>query len=163
MARGAARIHSCIDHLTSTSIFLEISFCSTDAQVTETSRLSFENNAGDLLRAVAPIAFWAPALQLTNLISSLVDRSATDRVCDRSREARRIDDGVVVPLKEKRMGGVSRSSHSKVPAVTLGFWIIKIAATTLGETGGDAVTMTFNWGYRAGTILFLGLLVVLVV
>jgi len=65
MARGAARIHSCIDHVTSTSIFLKIGFCSTDAQVTETSRLPFENNAGDLLRAVAPIAFWAPSSSLT--------------------------------------------------------------------------------------------------
>src|SRR5437764_4225500 len=52
---------------------------------------------------------------------------------------------------------------SKVPAVTLGFWIIKIAATTLGETGGDSVTMTFGWGYLAGTALFLGLLVALVI
>ncbi len=43
---------------------------------------------------------------------------------------------------------------SKVPAVTLGFWIIKILATTLGETGGDTVTMTMNWGYLAGTALF---------
>ena len=51
---------------------------------------------------------------------------------------------------------------SKVPAVTLGFWIIKIAATTLGETGGDTVTMTLDWGYLAGTALFLGLLVALV-
>src|SRR4051794_23895846 len=52
---------------------------------------------------------------------------------------------------------------SKVPAVTLGFWIIKIAATTLGETGGDTVTMTLNWGYLAGTALFLVALVALVV
>ena len=52
---------------------------------------------------------------------------------------------------------------SKVPEVTLAFWVIKIAATTLGETGGDTVTMTLNWGYRSGTILFLGLLIVLVV
>jgi uncharacterized membrane-anchored protein len=51
---------------------------------------------------------------------------------------------------------------SKVPAVTLAFWIIKIAATTLGETGGDTVTMTLNWGYLAGTTVFLGLLIVLV-
>ncbi len=51
---------------------------------------------------------------------------------------------------------------SKVPEVTLSFWIIKIAATTLGETGGDSVTMTLNWGYLAGTSLFLSLLVVLV-
>lgn len=52
---------------------------------------------------------------------------------------------------------------SKVPEVTLTFWIIKIAATTLGETGGDTVTMTLNWGYLAGTILFLGLLIGLVI
>jgi uncharacterized membrane-anchored protein len=52
---------------------------------------------------------------------------------------------------------------SKVPAVTLGFWIIKILATTLGETGGDTVTMTLNWGYLAGTALFLALLIALVV
>jgi uncharacterized membrane-anchored protein len=43
---------------------------------------------------------------------------------------------------------------SKVPAVTLGFWIIKIAATTLGETGGDAVTMTMGLGYLIGTAIF---------
>jgi hypothetical protein len=47
---------------------------------------------------------------------------------------------------------------SKVPEVTLAFWIIKIAATTLGETAGDSVTMTLGWGYLAGTALFLGLL-----
>jgi uncharacterized membrane-anchored protein len=52
---------------------------------------------------------------------------------------------------------------SKVPAVTLGFWIIKILATTLGETGGDTVTMTMNLGYLAGTAIFLTVLVVLVV
>jgi len=55
------------------------------------------------------------------------------------------------------------SVMSKVPAVTLGFWIIKIAATTLGETGGDTVTMTMNLGYRVGTVIFLSLLVVFVV
>jgi uncharacterized membrane-anchored protein len=57
----------------------------------------------------------------------------------------------------------NQPTMSKVPAVTLGFWVIKIAATTLGETGGDTVTMTLNWGYLAGTLLFLGLLIVLVV
>src|SRR6202142_1069799 len=55
-----------------------------------------------------------------------------------------------------------QQAASKVPEVTLVFWIIKIAATTLGETGGDTVTMTMNWGYLAGTALFLSLLVVLV-
>jgi len=52
---------------------------------------------------------------------------------------------------------------SKVPEVTLGFWVVKILATTLGETGGDTVTMTLNWGYLAGTALFAVLLVGLVV
>jgi uncharacterized membrane-anchored protein len=52
---------------------------------------------------------------------------------------------------------------SKVPAVTLTFWIIKIAATTLGETGGDTVTMTWNLGYLVGSIIFLSALVVMVV
>ena len=51
---------------------------------------------------------------------------------------------------------------SKVPEVTLVFWVIKIAATTLGETGGDTVTMTLNWGYLAGSILFIALLIALV-
>jgi uncharacterized membrane-anchored protein len=51
---------------------------------------------------------------------------------------------------------------TKVPEVTLIFWIIKVAATTLGETGGDSVTMTLNWGYLAGTALFAVALVVLV-
>jgi len=52
---------------------------------------------------------------------------------------------------------------SKVPAVTLGFWIIKIAATTLGETGGDTVSMTMNLGYLVGTAIFASALVVFVV
>lgn len=52
---------------------------------------------------------------------------------------------------------------SKVPAVTLGFWLIKILATTLGETGGDTVTMTLGWGYLAGAALFAAALVALVV
>jgi uncharacterized membrane-anchored protein len=52
--------------------------------------------------------------------------------------------------------------QTKVPEVTLVFWIIKIAATTLGETGGDTVTMTLNWGYLVGTAIFFSVLVVLV-
>jgi uncharacterized membrane-anchored protein len=55
-----------------------------------------------------------------------------------------------------------RATFSKVPAVTLGFWIIKIAATTLGETGGDTVSMTMNLGYLIGTGIFVAALVVLV-
>ena len=56
----------------------------------------------------------------------------------------------------------SEGTLSKVPEVTLFFWILKIAATTLGETGGDSVTMTLDWGYLAGTALFFVLLIVLV-
>ena len=51
---------------------------------------------------------------------------------------------------------------SKVPEVTLVFWIIKIAATTLGETGGDAVTMTMGLGYLVGTAIFASILIVAV-
>ncbi len=61
------------------------------------------------------------------------------------------------------MTSVISRGESKVPEVTLGFWAIKILATTLGETGGDTVTMTLNWGYLAGTALFLVLLVLLVI
>jgi uncharacterized membrane-anchored protein len=65
----------------------------------------------------------------------------------------------------------ARDTLSKVPAVTLAFWIIKIAATTLGETGGDSVTMTLlhadknahNGGYLIGTALFFFILVALVI
>jgi uncharacterized membrane-anchored protein len=56
----------------------------------------------------------------------------------------------------------NRRTFSKVPEVTLIFWIVKIAATTLGETGGDSVTMTLGWGYLAGTALFLAIMIVLV-
>lgn len=48
---------------------------------------------------------------------------------------------------------------AKVPAVTLGFWVIKILATTLGETGGDSVSMTLNLGYLVGTAIFAALLI----
>jgi uncharacterized membrane-anchored protein len=63
----------------------------------------------------------------------------------------------------------SEAYESKVPAVTLGFWIIKILATTLGETGGDSVTMTWlkadvmvNAGYLVGSAIFLPALILLV-
>ncbi|MFT3722476.1 MAG: hypothetical protein QM773_02730 [Hyphomonadaceae bacterium] len=61
---------------------------------------------------------------------------------------------------------MTESQHAaliKVPAVTLGFWVIKILATTLGETGGDTVSMTMNLGYLTGTGIFLAALIVLVV
>jgi uncharacterized membrane-anchored protein len=46
---------------------------------------------------------------------------------------------------------------SKVPQVTLAFWVIKILATTVGETGGDALSMTLNLGYGLSSLIFLGL------
>jgi len=53
--------------------------------------------------------------------------------------------------------------RSKVPEVTLVFWIIKILATTLGETGGDAVSMSMNLGYANSSFIFIGIFVVAVV
>jgi uncharacterized membrane-anchored protein len=55
------------------------------------------------------------------------------------------------------------SAASKIPEVTLTFWIIKILATTLGETAGDTVSMTMNLGYLIGTAFFLTALVALVI
>ena len=55
------------------------------------------------------------------------------------------------------MASGSAPRFSKVPEVALGFWIIKILATTLGETGGDAVTMSINLGYAVGTLIFLAI------
>lgn len=52
---------------------------------------------------------------------------------------------------------------SKVPQVTLAFWIIKILATTLGETGGDAVSMQLGLGYIAATMIFLAYFVVTII
>src|SRR5438445_5103724 len=49
---------------------------------------------------------------------------------------------------------------SKVPKVTLMFWIVKILATTVGETGGDALSMTLNLGYLVSTLIFLAFFVV---
>jgi len=60
------------------------------------------------------------------------------------------------------MTDIGNEAASKVPEVTLLFWIIKIAATTLGETGGDAVTMSLGLGYLVGTAIFAAFFVVVV-
>lgn len=57
----------------------------------------------------------------------------------------------------------STSALSKVPAVTAAFWLTKIAATTLGETGGDAVTMSMDLGYLTGTLIFAAIFLAAVV
>jgi uncharacterized membrane-anchored protein len=51
---------------------------------------------------------------------------------------------------------------SKVPEVTLVFWVIKVAATTLGETAGDAVSMTMQLGYLVGTAIFAAVFLIMV-
>lgn len=51
---------------------------------------------------------------------------------------------------------------SKVPAVTLGFWIIKIFATTLGETGGDTLSMSMNVGYLVSSAIFGAILIAVI-
>ena len=52
--------------------------------------------------------------------------------------------------------------RSKVPEVTLVFWLIKILGTTLGETGGDAVSMSMDLGYAVSSFIFIGIFVVAV-
>src|SRR5450830_997226 len=59
-----------------------------------------------------------------------------------------------ISKKESFMNNATEHTLSKVPEVTLIFWIIKVAATTLGETGGDAVSMSLNLGYLIGTGIF---------
>jgi len=61
------------------------------------------------------------------------------------------------------MDDIAKTEFSKVAAVTLGFWIIKIIATTLGEVGGDAVTMSMQLGYLTGSLIFAAIFVVAVV
>ncbi|WP_211461386.1 COG4705 family protein [Collimonas silvisoli] len=60
------------------------------------------------------------------------------------------------------MNSTTAQRLSKVPEVTLIFWIIKIAATTLGETGGDAVSMSMNLGYLVATAIFAAVFLVAV-
>lgn len=60
------------------------------------------------------------------------------------------------------MNRQTNGALSKVPQATLGFWILKIAATTLGETGGDAVSMSLNLGYLLSTGIFAVIFVIAV-
>lgn len=64
---------------------------------------------------------------------------------------------------ERRGDHTAKHTLSKVPEVTLIFWIIKIAATTLGETGGDAVSMSMNLGYLVGTAIFAAVFFIVVI
>ena len=60
------------------------------------------------------------------------------------------------------MNKTGSGTLSKVPEVALGFWIIKIAATTLGETSGDEVSMSLNLGYAVSSVIFIGIFLVAV-
>jgi uncharacterized membrane-anchored protein len=64
----------------------------------------------------------------------------------------------IVSARVDSIRSLAESSVSKVPHVTLAFWIVKICATTLGETGGDALSMTLNLGYAISTLVFVGFL-----
>lgn len=55
---------------------------------------------------------------------------------------------------------VNKNFVKKVADVTVLFWIMKICATTLGETGGDMLSMNFNWGYGFSSLALLGFFVV---
>ncbi|HEV7949444.1 MAG TPA: hypothetical protein VGP24_06740 [Glaciihabitans sp.] len=65
-------------------------------------------------------------------------------------------------MKEDSRKSLENVTAAKVPAVTAGFWIAKVAATTLGETGGDWVTMSLKLGYLVGTAIFAAIFVGLV-
>ena len=56
-----------------------------------------------------------------------------------------------------------KETLAKVPEVTFIFWVIKILATTLGETGGDAVSMSMNLGYLLSTAIFAGIFIAFVI
>lgn len=60
------------------------------------------------------------------------------------------------------MSEAAKHVASKVPAVTLGFWIVKILATTLGETGGDTLSMSWDLGYLVSTAIFVPIFAALV-
>src|SRR5262249_49489739 len=65
----------------------------------------------------------------------------------------------VSPSMHPAYTSAAEQPQSKVPEVTLAFWAVKICATTLGETGGDALSMTMQLGYALSTLVFLGFFV----
>jgi uncharacterized membrane-anchored protein len=97
------------------------------------------------------------------------------QICDRNQVTFYVVSSLSAPLttmnssqktgkkKGSRMNNTIERTLSKVPEVTLIFWIIKIAATTLGETGGDAVSMSMNLGYLVATAIFAAIFLAAVV
>src|SRR4051794_29212701 len=75
------------------------------------------------------------------------------------RETFEMSDIVAIPLRNSREDALKNQNTmevalSKVPAVTLGFWVIKIIATTLGEAGGNALSLTLDLGYALASVIF---------
>ena len=71
-------------------------------------------------------------------------------------------DSSVPQLRDRANESRSLAVASKVPQIAIAFWIIKIAATTLGETGGDALSMTMKLGYAVSTLIFMVFFIVAV-
>ena len=80
-------------------------------------------------------------------------------VRDQSRTSFGIRRGIQPGMRREQMER-AEELFSKVPRVTLVFWVVKILATTVGETGGDALSMTLKLGYAVSTLIFLGFFVV---
>ncbi|MGC1187483.1 MAG: hypothetical protein WA871_08825 [Candidatus Acidiferrales bacterium] len=59
-------------------------------------------------------------------------------------------------MRDNTAHSAAKAIWSKVPQITLAFWIVKILATTVGETGGDALSMTLNLGYAVSSLILLG-------
>lgn len=63
-------------------------------------------------------------------------------------------------MSKAESSNLAREALSKAPAATLMFWLVKICATTVGETGGDALSMQLNLGYAVASLILLGVFVV---
>ena len=101
-----------------------------------------------------------------NLNSVLVKAQSPISIGGRRRFQTRdhvFDEGGSSEQCRKPINKEASETFSKVPEVTLVFWIIKILATTLGETGGDAVSMSMNLGYLVSTAIFAFIFIVAVV
>ena len=72
------------------------------------------------------------------------------------------NDSSVPHVRDRANESRSLAAASKVPQIAIAFWIIKIAATTLGETGGDALSMTMKLGYALSTLIFMVFFIVAV-
>jgi uncharacterized membrane-anchored protein len=103
-----------------------------------------------------------------------VTRSASDAAMGRGRspvgakqnrklERKMSDRTEPINPGTKDTSGLLEASPGKVPEATFGFWIIKILATTLGETGGDAVSMSMKLGYAVSSIIFIAIFLIAVI